>query len=701
MNITVDGRSLEVPPGTSAIDAVFAAGLDVPYFCSQPYLSPIGACRMCLVEAGSPRKNPDGSWILDESGQPKIFWFPKPQASCTLMATEGMVIISQSEKVKKAQAGMMEFTLINHPLDCPTCDKGGACELQDRAYEYGYGTSRFEFDRRHADKHHLLSDFVVLDQERCIHCKRCVRYFEEVPGEEILDFIERGGHTFIDSMEDGLPSHFSGNITDICPVGALLDNVSRFRGRNWEFDHTPSTCTACSVGCSITVDARNGQLERIQGRENYSVNETWLCDAGRFGHEWLREERLHMPLVRKDGQLVPTTWEEAVSAIKEGLSGIQTHKMGLYTKSDITLEEAIGLERFAQQLGTTSVDHAPRSAVASDMASPTLVEVAQADFVCVLGADLHEEAPVVALRIEEMLKGGLLPPVYDHGTAIADLRMPERAVRLRNRLAVFSATKTRLHTKAGFSGTVSIRTLLGQLETATHAAWLEALQKAERPVIMVGHEALSSNCLPEIEALCKRVSAKLLVVSAASNAGLKAMTLVPQLGGSGLDTLAVPAALVSRISKMDVSFDGFLIVHDTHLTPLAQKADVVLPARSNYEKRGTTLNLEHRLLALQAAPINAGESVDLIGCLGILGEALSITPEIRGTRSAQRAIRAHLGWDVSEIPQQGQLVSIGHTMLKPVSGIHDPEVSMWKSEMCRVDRIQKAKNMSLVSHGGD
>ncbi|MBC7646492.1 MAG: (2Fe-2S)-binding protein, partial [Pseudopedobacter sp.] len=231
MKVNVDGRELELPGGTSAIDAVFAAGLDVPYFCSQPYLSPIGACRMCLVEAGTPRKNPDGTFILDEAtGLPKIFWMPKPMASCTLMATDGMTIISQSEKVKKAQAGMMEFTLINHPLDCPTCDKGGACELQDRAFEYGYGESRFEFDRRHAEKHYDLSEFVVLDQERCIHCKRCVRYFEEVPGNEVLDFIERGGHTFIDNLEDGLPSNFSGNITDICPVGALLDNVARFRG---------------------------------------------------------------------------------------------------------------------------------------------------------------------------------------------------------------------------------------------------------------------------------------------------------------------------------------------------------------------------------------------------------------------------------------------------------------------------------------
>ena len=259
--VFVNDREIEVANGTSALDAVFHAGFDVPYFCSNEYLSPIGACRMCLVDAGSPRKNPDGSFIMDDAtGQPKLFFFPGPIASCTLAVSDGMVIKTTTDAVEKAQAGMMEFTLLNHPLDCPTCDKGGACELQDRAYEYGYGEARFEFTRRHADKHHALSDFIVLDKERCIHCKRCVRYFEEVPGEEVLDFIERGGHTYIDSFQSedlagGELGNFSGNINDLCPVGALLDNVARFRGRNWEYDRTQTTDMTNADGSSTANGA--------------------------------------------------------------------------------------------------------------------------------------------------------------------------------------------------------------------------------------------------------------------------------------------------------------------------------------------------------------------------------------------------------------------------------------------------------------
>ena len=195
-------------------------------------MSPIGACRMCLAKVGAPRKDQKtGEWILDEeTGEPKIFYFPNLMATCTTAVMEGMVVDTLSSEVKGAQAGMMEFTLINHPLDCPTCDKGGACELQDRAYEYGSGVSRFQFTKRHQEKHHALSSLITLDRERCIHCKRCVRYFEEIPDDEVLDFIERGGHTYIGTEEEGLPSNFTGNITDICPVGALLDSTSRFRG---------------------------------------------------------------------------------------------------------------------------------------------------------------------------------------------------------------------------------------------------------------------------------------------------------------------------------------------------------------------------------------------------------------------------------------------------------------------------------------
>ncbi|MBZ9751176.1 NADH-quinone oxidoreductase subunit NuoG [Deinococcus sp. HMF7604] len=694
MKVTVDGHELDLPAGTSAIDAVFGAGGDVPYFCAHPYLSPVGACRMCLVESGSPRKNPDGSFVMEGEGdaaKPKIFWFPKPMASCTMQATEGMHIrtAKTSEVVAKAQAGMMEFTLLNHPLDCPTCDKGGACELQDRAFEYGYGASRFGFDRRHADKHYPLSDFVILDQERCIHCKRCVRYFEEVPGQEVLDFIERGGHTFIDTEEGGLPLGFQGNITDICPVGALLDNVARFRGRNWEYDHTPTTCTLCSVGCSITADARNGRLERVVARENRDVNEAWICDAGRFGHPFASEERLTTPLIRnEDGQLVPATWDEAITAINRGLAGLSLADLGLFTGSEATLEEGAALEALADVLQTRHVDHSPRQAV--DIApTATLTDVAQADFVAVIGADLGEEAPVLELRILEMLRGGLLPPEFAHGTAIADLRLVERPARQPERLAVIGA-ESRLWEHAGHRISANGRDALARLtrpDTDALKAVGEALTKAERPVLVLGADALngaSGSFAATLSDLAGRTGAKVMAIPAGPNSrGLSALNLVPRAGGLGLDRLSeVPAAFISRLNP-GLRARGFTVVHDTHLTATAQLADVVLPAVTNYEKRGTTVNLEGRLLPLNPAAIQAGEAADLIRTLTALAEALGVKAPVRGLRGAQTLLASRLGLKLDSLPAGGVIHRLPRAHTAPAQP-HTPR--LWTERMVRRDQ---------------
>lgn len=700
ITVIVDGKEVQVPAGTSAIDAVFQAGRDVPYFCSQQYLSPIGACRMCLVEAGTPRKNPDGSWILDDEGNKKIFYFPKPMASCTLGASDGMVIKSQTDSVKKAQAGMMEFTLINHPLDCPTCDKGGACELQDRAFEYGYGVSRFQFDRRHAEKHYELSEFVILDQERCIHCKRCVRYFEEIPNQEVLDFIERGGHTFIDTLEGGLPSNFSGNITDICPVGALLDNVARFRGRNWEYEHTSTTCTACPVGCSITVDSRNGRLERIVGRDNPEVNEQWLCDAGRFGHPYVDEDRLTQPLVKVNGEFQPATWEQAIAAIKTGLQGVPVQSIGFYTKADITLEEGIALESFVKQIGTPNVDHAPRYGVVVNAPAATLTDVATADAVVVIGADLTEEAPVVDLRIQEMLKGGILPQQYDFGTAIADLRLTERMHRHRERLAVFYPTRTRMHDVAGIAAEMNSVQVLEHLSSVVSGQYAggaieeaaSLLKNAKKPVIVLGSDVLKGGQIGlDIAAhIALSVNAKVLPIPADANGfGLSRLEIVPQNGADLSSMGTLKAALVSRVTQIPEDFAGFLVVHETQLTEAARRANVVLPALTNYEKRGTTVNLEGRLLKLDPAAISSGESADLITALGAVAEALDLKAPIRGQRSAQKALKDRFGVDVANLPEQGLIADLGRQYNARTSRFHRPEVGMWKEVMLRSKRLKE------------
>jgi NADH-quinone oxidoreductase subunit G len=430
VRVKVNDRIVEVPPGTSVMDAVFHAGYDVPLFCSEKHLSPIGACRMCLVRIGLPKRGPDGKPLLNEKGEPEIAWQPKLAASCVTAVAEGMVVDTLSEVVREAQAGMVEFTLLNHPLDCPTCDKGGACELQDRTVEYGLYEkyyqkdplslpvyTRFEFTRRHEDKHHPLSPFVILDRERCIHCKRCVRYFEEVPGDEVLDFIERGVHTFIGTMDFGLPSGFSGNITDICPVGALLDLTARFRARNWEMEETRTTCALCPVGCGITADTRSGELLRVRAREVPEVNEIWICDAGRFGHEWADQGRLKSPLVRKDGRLREATWEEAFLALKEGLKGARGEEVGIYLAHDATLEEGLMAAELAKALKTPHLDFQGRTAApASLFPAATMEDLLQADFALVLG-DPTEEAPILHLRLSEFTRDLKPPHRFAHGTS--------------------------------------------------------------------------------------------------------------------------------------------------------------------------------------------------------------------------------------------------------------------------------------------
>ena len=692
MKVNVDGVEHDLPAGTSAIDAVFASGGDVPYFCANPYLSPVGACRMCLVEAGTPRKNPDGTFIM-EGDAPKIFWFPKPMASCTLQATEGMHIRSTTDAVKKGQAGMMEFTLINHPLDCPTCDKGGACELQDRAYEYGYGASRFGFDRRHADKHYPLSETVILDQERCIHCKRCVRYFEEVPGEEVLDFIERGGHTFIDTQEGTLPEGFAGNITDICPVGALLDNVARFRGRNWEYDHAETVCTLCPVGCSITADARGGALERVVARENREVNEAWICDAGRFGHVFSSTDRLTVPMVRNaDGVLQEASWDAAIGAMRAGLAGLNSADLALYISADSTLEEGVAAAAFATLAGTESLDYAPRYPVSLNSQPPTLSELAQSDAVIVIGADLEQEAPVVELRIQEMLRGGLLPAEFAHGTAIADLRLVERPARKRERLAVFHSAPTRLGKHAGIVGHDSVLSVLEGLAGTGGSAEVrqaaELLRGAERPVIVVGAEVLNLGeaGLKLLRGLkANGLPVRVLPIPAASNSnGLGHLNLVPAPGGLGYGALnRTRAALISRLDPGQRSA-GFTIVHDSHLTATAQLADVVLPAVTGYEKKGTVVNLEGRLLALSQAAIDSGESADLIRTLAAVAEALGVKTRVRGLRSAQTLLQERFGVDFTALPGEGLIAPLGNVYDAPTGPVAP---QLWKANMRRSDPV--------------
>jgi len=736
MKVTVDGVTIDVAPGTSAIDALFAAGSDVPYFCSQQYMSPIGACRMCLARVGAPRKERDGSWIKDETtGEPKIFYFPNLMATCTTAVMEGMVIDTKSEPVQSAQNAMVEFTLINHPLDCPVCDKGGACELQDRAYEYGEGVSRFVFDKRHQEKHHALSPLITLDRERCIHCKRCVRYFEEVPGDAVLDFIERGGHTYIGSAEEGLPSNFTGNITDICPVGALLDSTSRFRGRNWEYHHTPTTSLNDATGSAIIIDSRTGRIERIKAGHHPEINKTWIDDATRFGHQFsASRERLTRPRLRKNGELVEVGWSEAMAFIAGKLASLSDKDIGIVLRADSTLEEGVAAKALAEHLGTGRLDHAPRPAggVIPNGGSARIQELASAGAILVVG-DVTEEAPVLDLRIRDALKGVQPAAMLPHGAPIADLRLKERMPRKREILSVAAPMTVPLMAEAAraacypVAGEVAFFAALQALaddpaasvdEAALgmpHAdalAAITSLREAPLAVMVLGGFVLASTAATDAAlALCRTLGVKPMLVGPMANSyGLELAGVLPSharydyqrsLGDakalilSRLDP-AVDPAVAERLASMEL-----LVVHSEFLTATAELAQVVLPAVTGYEKEGSVVNLEGRVLPVRAAPVEAGEAVDFTGFVKALGLALGQRLEGRSVRNARRLLKRSLNLDLEDLPDLGVWAPIKrgsarvalHTHEAPRGGNTLRTPSMVKYE-------QAARNPALMAVAG-
>lgn len=699
MKVIVDGRVLDLPAGTSAIDAVFAAGEDVPYFCSQPYMSPIGACRMCLAAVGSPRRDASGQWLLDEAtGEAKVFWFPNLMATCTTMISEGMVIDTRSERVKNAQNAMVEFTLINHPLDCPVCDKGGACELQDRAYEYGTGASRFQFTKRHQEKHHALSELITLDRERCIHCKRCVRYFEEVPGDEVLDFIERGGHTYIGTLDTGLPSNFTGNITDICPVGALLDATSRFRGRNWEYDHTATTSMDDASGSAIVVDARTGRIERIKAGHHPGINKTWIHDGARFGHEHGHApDRLTRPLLRKDGVLTEVSWPEAMAHLAGRLAEGPGEALGVVLRADATLEEGEAAKALIERFGGGRLDHAPRPAggVVAPGGQARFDELATAQAILVVG-DVSEEVPIVDLRIKDALKGVSPAEMMQHGAPIADLRLKERMPLTAAALTVAAPYRVDLMRHAGRAAIYPaggearlFRTLTalanGQVATgdrpmadgaefsendlgmdmAGAKATVEALRQAKTKVVVLGGWVLADAAATEAAyAFCRAVGAKPMPLGPMANSyGLELNRVLPSHARYGYAGMMGGEARAMLLSGLDPATDPenaqrlaeieLLVVHTPFMTATAELAELVLPAKTGLEKDGSVVNLEGRVLPVRPAPVDVGEAQDLHGLVKALGEAMGERFEGRSVRSARRRLKKTMGLDLDALPELG------------------------------------------------
>ena len=422
VKVKINGIQVEVPSGENVIEAAKRAGVEIPFFCYHPRLSKGDAanCRMCLVEVAS--TGPDGT----------VRKMPKPQAACTLPAAEGMVIETETPALVKDRKGVLELLLINHPLDCPVCDRGGECPLQNNTLFYGPPTSRYIEEKRHFPKAYPLSEFVVFDRERCIHCARCTRFTEDISGDSQLGFLKRGA-----DMEDGtfaqtnFVSKFSGNVIELCPVGALLSRTYRFKARPWDLLTQKSVCSQCSNGCNTKIDYRVDRLQRINARLNEAVNEEWTCDRGKFGHEYISSpERLRTPMHKRDGAWVPVDWTEAYRILVGRLKTAGTSVAGI-GGAKATNEDNFAFQKlFRQVLQSPHIDHrlgryqGPTNSLLHDRFGYHSMGNAIADLeamqtVFVLGGDLQDEQPILFLRIRKAwrFKGATVIFANDHETS--------------------------------------------------------------------------------------------------------------------------------------------------------------------------------------------------------------------------------------------------------------------------------------------
>jgi len=568
--VTVDGLELEVPAGATVLQACEMAGKEIPRFCYHERLSIAGNCRMCLVEvAPGP---------------------PKPQASCALPATEGQIIRTDTPMVKKAREGVMEFLLINHPLDCPICDQGGECDLQDQSVAYGRGASRFEENKR-AVTEKYMGPLVKTAMTRCIQCTRCVRFAEEVAGIEEVGAIGRGENMQITTyLEHAMQSELSGNVVDLCPVGALTAKPYAFEARPWELKKTPSIDVMDAVGTNIRLDSRGRAVLRALPRINDDVNEEWASDKTRHAVDGLTHRRLDKPYIRKDGKLVAASWAEAFDAIKPHWTG----KAAVLAGDQVDCETMFA----ARELAGASMLEGRQTGLAYDTSSlsavnfnTTIAGIESADVILLVGSDLRREAPLVNTRIQ-------------------------KAIRKRGAKVFAIGPVTDLTYKVEWLG--------DDLSALTKApkALADALKTAERPAIIVGGGALR---YAGVHGAALAFAKKYKLVRANDTGGWNGFNVLhfaaARMGGlmlgyahdGGIKTLAIAKpnlAFFLGADEVDYSLfaDSFKVYVGHHGDNGAHHADVILPGAAYSEKSGTYVNLEGRVQRGERAVFPPGDA---------------------------------------------------------------------------------------------
>jgi NADH-quinone oxidoreductase subunit G len=623
IQLTIDGREVEAIEGQMLVDAAKQGDVEIPYFCYEPKLgNPVGACRMCLVE---------------------VEGIPKLQTSCSTPVKDGMVVHTQTDRVRHAQNAVVEFLLVNHPLDCPVCDKGGECPLQDITFGWGLGRSRFIEPKRHFQKPLALSPLVAIDRERCILCYRCVRFSQEVSEDYQLIFAERGAHTFV-ATHDGHPyvSPFSGNIIELCPVGALTSQPYRFRARPWDIEDGAGICTLCPSQCNVTFTVRDERVVRVLARDHEGVDDGWLCDKGRFAYQAFHvDERITRPLVRDGGELREVSWERAL----ETAAGLGRHKgrVGALVGGQASNEEGYLLSRLMREALTSpdidsrgqSGPHRPLPAtLARALAAPALqasvTDIEYAHTVLVLGCEPRDDAPILDLRLRKGVRRNAVK------LAVATPRP-----------SALDANATTIVRYAPDDDDAFVaeldRALLGGGQASEAAEALAALLRdGGEDIVILWGERIGAGAAARLLRIAQRLhladrpGAGLLQIPAGANGrGLREAGAVPDAGpgyasldhggrgaadiGDALEDGDLTALYLFQTDPMRDQPDralweramhsaALVVAHANVLTEgLREHATVIFPAESHAEKEGTVVHPDGRLQRLRIAIAHPGE----------------------------------------------------------------------------------------------
>ncbi len=588
--IIVDGVEVDVPPEYTLLQACEAAGKEIPRFCYHERLSIAGNCRMCLVEV---------------KGGP-----PKPMASCANTVRdlrpgpngEPPVVLTNSPMVKKAREGVMEFLLINHPLDCPICDQGGECDLQDQALAYGRDRSRYT-ESKHAVENKYIGPLVKTEMTRCIHCTRCVRFTAEICGTSDMGMIGRGEESEITTyLQQAMTSELQGNVSDLCPVGALLPRPQNFRARPWEYNKTPGIDVMDALGSAIRIDTRGREVMRILPRVNEAVNEEWISDKTRQIVDGLKTQRLDRPFLRENGKLRPASWARAFAAIAAKVQATAAGKIGFIGGDLCSVEDLYAAKSLAEALGTKNIDARqdgakldPALGRASYIFNPTVEGIDRADALLIVGSNPRWESPVLNARIRRRWRQG---GFHNSNFPVALIGEP------------FDLTYAYDYLGAGPE-------LLAKV--AQGEGFGEILAKAERPMILVGQGALAREDGAAILALAAKLGAAkgdwtgfAVLHTAASRVGALDIGFVPGQGGLDAQAMAKASAqdVVFLVGADEISVEpgAFVVYIGSHGDRGAHRADVILPGAAYTEKSGTYVNTEGRVQMADRAAFPPGDA---------------------------------------------------------------------------------------------